>query len=234
MTTTRRQPRPAASKNGGIPELHNGDRLDQAEFHRRYSAMPEHVKAELIDGVVYTASPVHRGHGTYHPQLSWVLTSYAAGTPGVEVADNMTAVLGKKREPQPDLLLRVLTEFGGQSDYDAEQCLHGAPELVAEVAHSSVSIDQNEKKDDYIRAGVQEYIVLCVEERELFWFNFPLRRQIRPERGGIWKSRVFPGLWINGPALIRRDTLGLSKTIQHGLASPEHAAFVRKLQRRKS
>src|SRR5437870_11792108 len=83
--------------------LHNGDHLTQKEFHRRYEAYPEDVIFELIGGVVYMASPLKREHGTYHPELSLVLTLYKAGTPGVQVADNMTTILGEESEPQPDL-----------------------------------------------------------------------------------------------------------------------------------
>jgi hypothetical protein len=38
--------------------LEHGDRLTVEEFERRYEAMPEVKKAELIEGVVYTPSPV--------------------------------------------------------------------------------------------------------------------------------------------------------------------------------
>ena len=33
-------------------ELCSGDRLSQAEFHRRYAAYPKHIKFELVQGVV--------------------------------------------------------------------------------------------------------------------------------------------------------------------------------------
>ena len=39
-----------------IPPLENGDRLTVAEFERRYEAMPELKKAELINGVVHIPS----------------------------------------------------------------------------------------------------------------------------------------------------------------------------------
>jgi hypothetical protein len=39
-------------KETKMPPLEPGDRLDQKTFHERYEAMPEHVKAELIGGVV--------------------------------------------------------------------------------------------------------------------------------------------------------------------------------------
>nr|WP_279611514.1 hypothetical protein [Thermostichus vulcanus] len=41
-----------------LPILESGDRLTRREFERRYAAMPERIKAELIEGVVYVASPV--------------------------------------------------------------------------------------------------------------------------------------------------------------------------------
>src|SRR5262245_39435715 len=89
--------------------LRHGDRMKQPEFHRRYETYPEDDKFELVAGVVYMASPLKQPHGTAHPELSYVLTSYKAHTPGVQVADNMTAILGEESEPQPDLMLRILT-----------------------------------------------------------------------------------------------------------------------------
>src|SRR5215471_6032963 len=106
-----------------LPPLHNGDHLTQAEFHRRYQAYPEDVKFELVGGTVYTASPLKRQHGTYHFELALALGLYKAGTPGVEGADNMTAILGQKSEPQPDLMLRLEKDCGGQSGYNKDDYL---------------------------------------------------------------------------------------------------------------
>src|SRR6058998_3113934 len=70
VQTDTRQP---SSPTGGrhlptaCPPLENGDRLTRAEFERRYDAMPELRKAELIEGVVYLTSPVHVDqHGEPH------------------------------------------------------------------------------------------------------------------------------------------------------------------------
>ena len=38
-----------------LPALEPGDHLDQATFHARYEASPAHVRAELIEGIVYHA-----------------------------------------------------------------------------------------------------------------------------------------------------------------------------------
>jgi hypothetical protein len=214
------------------PPLHNGDRLTQAEFHRRYEAYPEDVKAELIGGIVYLPSPVRWPHGSYHPHLNGVFWLYAGSTPGVEGLDNTTMILGEFSEPQPDLALRILPEFGGQSRENTEEYIEGASELLAEIAPSSVAIDLHGKKDDYQRAGVQEYLVLCVAEQELHWFHFPTGRTLKPDRQGIARSRIFPGLWLDVPALFARDSARLVAAVQQGLASRAHAAFVKRLAAR--
>lgn len=41
-----------------IPLLENGDRLTRPEFERRYAAMPQVKKAELIEGIGSMPSPV--------------------------------------------------------------------------------------------------------------------------------------------------------------------------------
>ena len=169
----------------GRPLLCNGDRMKQPEFHRRYEAYPENVKIELIGGIVYMASPLRRAHGVYHVSLSHVLATYQARTPGVEASDNATAILGEENEPQADLALRILPECGGQSSVDEDEYYTGPPELIAEIAHSTRAIAMNQKREDHERAGVLEYIVLCVEERQLHWFHFPSRRMIRADRQGI-------------------------------------------------
>ena len=182
---------PLPAENG-TPLLCNGDRMKQPEFHKRYETYPKNVKFELVGGVVYMASPLRLPHGTYQPYLSLALTLYQGGTPGVDVADNATVILGEESEPQPDLMLRVLTEYGGRSGVTEDEYCQGPPELVAEIAHSSRAIDMNQKRADYEQAGVLEYLVLCVEERELHWFHFQSRRMIRPDRQGVARSASFP------------------------------------------
>ena len=93
---------------GTVTAPENGDQLTRAEFERRYEAMPNLKKAELIEGVVYVPSPVrHRQHGSPHAQLIGWLVQYAANTPGVEVGDNGSVRLDLDNEPQPDALLFI-------------------------------------------------------------------------------------------------------------------------------
>ena len=221
--------KPAPQSACPLPPLHDGNRLTQKEFHRRYEAYPEHVKAELIGGVVYMASPQRRPHSVRHPLVSFVLVTYAGATPGVEVLDNATAILSEESEPQPDLALHILPEYGGRTREDEDQFLHGAAELLVEVSHSSLPTDLGAKRDDYQRAGASEYLVVAVAQRELHWFDFRSGRPIRGFRGGIHRSRVFPGLWLDAVALFSGNIPRLTEVVQQGVASRPYAAFVNRL-----
>src|SRR5207244_1377339 len=91
-------------------------------------------------------------------------------TPGTQVLDNATTILGPYSEPQPDASLLILPAYGGQSRVNAEDYVVGSPELLAEVALSSQAYDLHAKRRDYDRAGVQEYVVVVVREQRVVWF----------------------------------------------------------------
>jgi Uma2 family endonuclease len=225
--------KPAGPPSRPIPPLESGDRLTRAEFERRYEAMPNQKKAELIEGVVYIASPVrvdHHGHP--HAVLVGWLVTYQAATPGTEVGDNSTVRLDVDNEPQPDAFLRLLPERGGQSRTSEDGYVEGAPELIAEVAASSASIDLHGKMNAYRRNGVREYLVWRVLEGEVDWFVWREGRyeRLEPDPAGLYQSEVFPGLWLDVPALLRGDLAGVFRGVQQGLDSPEHRAFVELLQ----
>jgi hypothetical protein len=222
---------PSALVFQGIPRLANGDRLSQREFHRRYETFGEDEKFELIAGIVYMASPLSQPHYRYDGKIGLVLQLYEIATPGVEVMHNGTVILGEHSEPQPDLGLRVLEDFGGQSRLAANQCVEGPPELLVEIAYSSRALDMHAKRKDYQIAGVLEYLVVCIEEQEVHWFHFPTGQTLRPDRRGILRSRVFPGLWLDPAAWLRLDGARLRQVAEQGLASRAHAAFAKRLQR---
>ncbi len=218
-----------------IPELENGDRLTRREFERRYATRPGLKKAELIEGVVYMPSPVHlSGHAEPHSAIHGVLLVYAAHTPGVGVADNATVRLDLDNELQPDVLLRIDDEAGGRSRVSDDDYLEGAPELIAEVAASSVSIDMHAKQNVYRRSGVQEYIVWRTSEKHIDWFELAggEYRPLPSDRAGIIPSRVFPGLRLAVPALVEGDVAGALAELDKGLRSPEHREFVTRLAAR--
>jgi Uma2 family endonuclease len=224
--------RPHAALQNGLPPLENGDRLTRDEFERRYEAMPHLKKAELIEGVVYVPSPVrYRHHGAPHAHLITWLGQYAAGTPGVEVSDNSTVRLDLDNEPQPDALLLIDPICGGQTRFSTDDYIEGSPELVAEVASSSVSYDLHAKLHVYRRNGVREYLVWRVLEQAIDWFVLRAGQYERlpVDANGLLRSEVFPGLWLDPGALVQGDLATVLASVQQGLGSPEHATFVARL-----
>lgn len=213
-----------------VRSLVNGERMSQPEFHRRYEAYDEDEKWELVGGIVYMASPLKLPHSNYDDEIGYLLGTYRRATPGTQVTHNATAILGEESEPQPDLGLRILPEFGGQSQTTDDEYLEGAPELLVEIAHSRRGLAMHAKRDDYERTGVTEYLVVCIEEQEVHWFDFGRGDSIRPNREGISRSRVFPGLWIDTAGLLRLDSTHLMEVLKKGLASGPHASFVKRLQ----
>lgn len=209
--------------------LHNGDRMSREEFHRIYEQMPADFRAELIGGIVYVASPLGLRPGTSHPILSAALVAYQGSTPGVQVGDNTTVLLGPDGEPQPDLFLRVLPEHGGQSRTSDDEYVEGPPELIVEVAHSSRSIDLHLKRREYARYGVLEYLVLSLADQQLRWFDLKTEQELQADSEEVLRIRSFPGLWISGPAVLTQDYTRLMDVLNRGLKTPEHASFVDRL-----
>jgi Uma2 family endonuclease len=215
-----------------IPPLEPGDRLTRPEFERRYDAMPHLRKAELIEGVVYMRSPVRfQHHSRPHALLMGWLIHYEAATPGVLTADTSTARLDLDNEPQPDAVLLIDPARGGQARISADDYIENAPELVAEVASSSVSIDLTTKLHVYRRNGVREYVVWRVLDRAMDWFVLRDGQYERlvPDAEGLLRSEIFPGLWLDVPALLRGDVAGVLAAVQRGLTSLEHSTFVTRL-----
>jgi Uma2 family endonuclease len=211
--------------------LRSGDRMTREEFHALYESTPDHVRAELIGGIVYVAPPLSKPHAVYHMPLSSLLFDYETATPGTESGDNGSIVLGDDSEPQPDLYLRVLPECGGRS-HDVtigdNEYVGGPPELVVEIANSSHALDLHAKREDYARYGVLEYVVLSIVESRLHWFDLAADETLDFDDGVI-RSRVFPGLWIDTAAVLERDGRRIRATLERGLATSEHAAFVTRL-----
>ena len=136
------------------PALREGDRLKAKEFLRRWGAMPDLKRAELIGGIVFMSSPVSKPHGKSHLSVGAWLWIYADLTPGCEALAESTWVMGPDNVPQPDVSLRIMPEYGGQSD-DAGEYASGAPELIMEVSGSSSSRDLGVKLELYQRSGVK-------------------------------------------------------------------------------
>jgi len=215
-----------------IPPLENGDRLNRYEFERRYDAMPNLKKAELIEGIVYMPAALRfKSHSQPHSWVIGWLVTYEATTPGVAVGDAPTVRLDIDNEPQPDVVLLIAPEAGGQAQLSDDDYVEGAPELIVEIAASSVAIDLHAKKQAYRRNGVKEYIVWQVLDQKISWFYLEKGEylDLPADPNGIVRSQVFPGLWLAVAELLAGNIQHVLAVLQEGVQSPEHAAFVQKL-----
>ncbi|MGF1496768.1 MAG: Uma2 family endonuclease [Elainellaceae cyanobacterium] len=215
-----------------LPPLESGDRLTRREFERRYAAMPHIKKAELIEGVVYVASPLRaRAHGKPHGDIMGWLWTYKTATPGIELYDNPTVRMDADNEPQPDAVLRF--EQGGSSAISDDDYIEGAPELIIEIAASSASYDLHDKLRVYRRNCVREYLVWRTYSQQIDWFQLMDNQYVPnlPNAEGITQSLIFPGLWLPNAALIAGNLVEVLRVVQQGIASPDHQAFVERLGR---
>jgi Uma2 family endonuclease len=106
----------------------------------------------------------------------------------------------------------------------------GPPELVVEIAASSVSIDLHAKLNAYRRNGVREYLIWRTEEEAVDWLVLrdsvyqPLTAQ-----EGLLKSPTFAGLWLDPAALLKEDLPALFAAVDGGVGGEAYRAFVERL-----
>ena len=213
------------------PTLENGDRLTRAEFERRYLTLPNIRKAELIEGVVQMPSPIRIEHQKADGAMLFWLGAYVASTPCLQFGGDGSVRLDADNEVQPDALLRIEAACGGQSRVTADGFIEGAPELVVEIAGSSVSYDLHAKLHIYRRAGVQEYVVWRLYDQAIDWFVLEEGRYVAqtPDAQGVYASRVFPGLRLPVESMLTGKLAEVLAAVQEGVQTPEHGAFVGQL-----
>lgn len=192
--------------------LENGDVLDAEEFLRRYEACEDLEHVELIEGIVYMPSPVSFDrHG--RPQtlmLAWLLAYERLHPDEVIAGSPSTVVLDAKNVPEPDGVLyrreRVVL--------NDRHLLELPPDLIVEIANSSVSRDLNQKKEAYRRNGVQEYVVWRIGDETIDWFELDNGQyRLKQPKDGVIESARFPGLRLNLAAALAHDLRGIEQAV---------------------
>ncbi|MGK7891545.1 MAG: Uma2 family endonuclease, partial [Leptolyngbyaceae cyanobacterium] len=166
-----------------------------------------------------------------HSRVMTWLGIYQALTPGVDLSVEPTVRLDWDNEPQPDAVLFIESAVGGQTQLSSDGYIEGAPELIVEIAASSVAIDTGGKKQAYRRNGVLEYLIWQSYENQFEWFGLVdgEYQLLSPDADGVIRSQVFPGLWLPVNALLANQIAQVLEVVQQGIASPEHQAFVERL-----
>jgi Uma2 family endonuclease len=224
-----------ASARQPLPPLLPGQGMTGEEFLARWEAMPELKNAELLDGIVYMASPVGIAHGDFDGLAVGWLARYAAATRGVKVATNTTWVMEGNSIPQPDIALYIPPEYGGRIKR-VKNLATGAPELIVEISYSSADRDFDIKKALYQRSSVREYITVDLLAGVLTWrvLESGVYSDLAPDVDGLLKSRIFPGLWLDVAAFWVEDGAKIAAAVDRGIAAPEHAQFVAELASRRA
>jgi hypothetical protein len=203
-----------------------GDRMCRDEFLARWEEAPDLKFAELIDGVVYLPSPVSLEYSDREILLLIWATTFARRLGKGHVTLDATWMMEEESAPQPDIALRIRPEFGGQSR-NVDKFAGGAPEFAAAVTRSTRSYDLGPKLQLYERVGVREYLAALLEEQRLEWRVLREGRYelLQPDAAGIFRSTVFPGLWLDEAAFWANDTPAVLRVLEQGMSSTEFAAF---------
>jgi len=130
----------------------------------------------------------------------------APATPGFASGTTQQfSSLDAHNEVQPEACL--WREEPGGPRLTADHYVEGAPQLIVEVAASSASYDLHTKLRAYQRNGVREYIVWRVLDHMIDWFRLREGEYVwvEPDEDGVIESDVFPGLYLNVPALLADD-----------------------------
>jgi hypothetical protein len=76
---------------------------------------------------------------------------------------------------------------------------------------------------------------VVIRQRAVRWFVLQdgQYEEQQTDADGLFKSTVFPGLWLQQTALLQLEGAQVMGTLRQGLESPEHAVFVQQLQSRR-
>lgn len=214
-------------------EVHDGTRMTGEEFFRACEENPTYARLELIDGIARMPSPSQIIHDNPLSVLVMLAKIYQGHTVGTQGVGTPTVVLDRGNVFQPDAILRLTDAVGGQSKAPLDEFIEGAPELVIEVSNTSRAFDLNQKMLAYRENGVREYLVADVRSQSFHWYDLQNDRPREIDPDGVIRSKEFPGFWIQSAAVFRDDILTAMLTLQAGLASAEHLAFVEALARRR-
>jgi Uma2 family endonuclease len=161
-------------------------------------------KADLIDGVIYMASPDNTDANELFMWLGGLIADFAEAKDLGKVYGSRVAYrLNDTNSPEPDI------------GFVSKERLHlvlrghveGPPDLAIEiVSPESVERDYEKKRTQYEEAGVREYWIVDEMKGKVTLLRLDRKgkfREGRPKKG-VFHSRVLPGFWMRPEWLWQR------------------------------
>ena len=175
-------------------------------------------KADLIDGVIYMASPDNTDANRLFMWVGGLVDDFAKETDQGEVFGSRVACrLDDKNAPEPDIIF-VLKKH-----------LHrikrghvlGSPDAAWEiVSPDSIDRDYNKKWKQYERAGIPEYWIIDELEEKVILLTLTKQgkyREVAPKNGEL-HSKVLKGFFLRPDWLWRKPLPKKTKILQEMLS----------------
>jgi Uma2 family endonuclease len=183
--------------------------------------VPGGQKADLIDGVIYMASPDSIEDNRLNGWLLWVMDAFIEER-GLEGLLNFSRVayrLDEHSSPEPDIGF-----IGGRKlKFVKKGYVNCAPDAAIEiVSPDSIHRDYVVKRAKYEKAGVREYWIIDPMEEKVTFLRLGadgLFKEVRP-RGGVFVSKVLPGFWFDAAWFWKSPLPSKKATLKAILAGP--------------
>lgn len=186
-----------------------------------FKLLPDGKKADLIDGVIYVASPDTPLSDDLGFLIRFLIRGYtqARKLGGAVHGSRVAFELGRRRAPEPDVSYvsqarkHILSKTRGR----------GAPDIAVElVAEGSIDRDYIAKKQLYEAAGVQEYWIIDPLKQSCTFYRLRDGRfaPLPLDSGHLFRSEVLTGFWLDVNWLFSDPLPDEGDCLQQILASP--------------
>lgn len=136
------------------------------EYHQLIEAgiLTSRDRVELLFGQIVEMFPVGRNHANTVNQINeYLVRDKILGNKTFVIGNQNPITLPDSSEPEPDLYLALgpLSRYAEHNPYPEDLI------LIIEVADSSIHADRSGKKVTYASAGIPEYWIVNVYERQV-------------------------------------------------------------------
>ena len=194
---------------------------DLVRFEEFCALVGDGQKADLLDGVIYIASPDTKRSNAIGFFIAYLLEGYttAKNLGGFTFISRFACKITDLRAPEPD------------AGYVRPERLHlvheghmdGGPDIAVEVvSRDSRSRDYGEKRELYEAAGVMEYWIVDPLQRRVEFLRLQEGRyELVPlENNNLFRSQVIPGLWLNVDWLLAKPVPRAYSCLEQVLKNP--------------